>query len=81
MKSAELRDEASKCLSHAEVLADTQTQRELRELAAQFNERAQKMDSKKAELLALGYPWSDYLDDKPPEWLEAEIKAISSTAR
>lgn len=30
----------------------------------------------KAELLSLGYPWPEHLEDKSLEWLEAEIKAI-----
>jgi len=32
--------------------------------------------SLQAELLSLGFPWPDYLEDKSISWLEAEIRAI-----
>jgi hypothetical protein len=37
---------------------------------------AERKQSLKAELLALGYPWPDHLEDKSKSWLEAEIRAI-----
>jgi hypothetical protein len=33
--------------------------------------------TKKAELLALGYPWPDKLDGKRLSWLDAEIKSMT----
>jgi hypothetical protein len=32
--------------------------------------------SLKAQLVTLGYPWPDHLEDKSKAWLEAEIRAI-----
>jgi hypothetical protein len=34
-------------------------------------------EAKKAELIALGYPWPDSLDDKSVSWLVAEIVATA----
>jgi hypothetical protein len=31
----------------------------------------------KAKLIALGYPWPEYLNDKTLEWLDSEIRAMT----
>jgi hypothetical protein len=41
---------------------------------------AERMQSLKAELVKLDYPWPDYLEDKDLSWLEAEIRAIKPAA-
>jgi hypothetical protein len=33
--------------------------------------------AKKAELIALGYPWPENLDDKSLFWLDTEIRAMT----
>jgi hypothetical protein len=33
--------------------------------------------AKKAELVALGYPWPENLDDKSLAWLDTEIRAMT----
>jgi hypothetical protein len=40
----------------------------------------ERRQSLQAELLNLGYPWPDYLNDKSLPWLEAEIRAIKPAA-
>lgn len=46
-ESAEyLRDQAAKCQEHARALSDTQTQDELRKLAAEYIRRAAVIESK-----------------------------------
>ena len=42
---------------------------------------AERKQSLKAELLALGYPWPDHLEDKSKSWLEAEIRGIRPIAK
>jgi hypothetical protein len=37
---------------------------------------AESRQSLKAQLVSLGYPWPDHLEDKSKSWLEAEIRAI-----
>jgi hypothetical protein len=34
----------------------------------------------KDQLLNLGYPWPDHLEDKSLSWLEAEIRALQPPA-
>jgi hypothetical protein len=34
----------------------------------------------KDQLLNLGYPWPDHLEDKNLSWLEAEIRALKPPA-
>jgi hypothetical protein len=36
------------------------------------------VNAKKAKLIALGYPWPEYLDDKGLVWLDSEIAAIAA---
>jgi hypothetical protein len=38
------------------------------------------VNAKKAELIALGYPWPEYLDDKGLLWLDSEIAAMVAKA-
>jgi hypothetical protein len=37
---------------------------------------AERKRSLKAELVTLGYPWPDHLEDKSKSWLEAELRVI-----
>jgi hypothetical protein len=41
---------------------------------------AERRQSLRDQLLNLGYPWPDYLEDKSLSWLEAEIRAIKPPA-
>jgi hypothetical protein len=45
-RSVHLRDQADKCLRHANALGDPRTQEELRKLAAECVVRAAKLESK-----------------------------------
>jgi hypothetical protein len=38
---------------------------------------AESEQSLKAQLLTLGYPWPEHLEDKSKSWLEAEIRVMS----
>ena len=48
-RSAYLRDQAEKCLSHADNMGDTQTKEALRKLAQEYTERAHDLESKEKQ--------------------------------
>jgi hypothetical protein len=49
-RSIYLRDQADKCRRHANAISDTQTQEELRKLAAEYVVRAGEIESKEKEV-------------------------------
>jgi hypothetical protein len=48
-RAAYLRDQADKCLRHANVLSDVHTQAELRKLAAEYAERAMALEQERTQ--------------------------------
>lgn len=47
-RSVYLREQATKCRFHAAALTDPQTQEELRKLAAEYTEKAARLESEEA---------------------------------
>jgi hypothetical protein len=48
-RSAYFKDQAEKCLRHAEALGDTQTKEALRKLAEEYTERASDLEGQEKQ--------------------------------
>jgi hypothetical protein len=53
-QSTHLRTQADKCRRHATAIGDTQTQDELRKLAAEYVAKAEQIESKEREQESVG---------------------------